>query len=895
MDCGPAALKALLEGFGVRASYGRLREACQIDLDGTSIDTVEEVANELGLEAEQILIPADHVFLAEAKTLPAVVVVTQPNGLNHFIVVWSRHGRFVQIMDPSTGRRWVRQSVLRRQIYHHRHLVSAADWRDWAGSEEFLEPLRARIRRLGLSGGDADHLVEQALADRTWRGPAGLDACVRLVEDLVASGGVKDGSEARRVLSALFDDVRVPETPDRSADETCPPDYWSVRRAEVEGAREEQLWFHGSVLVRVKASTEADGAEGGSPDSTTGPSTLSPELVAALTEPDARPGRTLLDLLWRAGRWLPVALLGLLAVAAGGVVFEAVLFRGFIDIGRDLAVSHQRLVGLGLLGLFLILLFAIELPAVQAALRLGRHLENLLRVAFLQKIPRLKDRYFASRLTSDMAERGHNVHKLRRLPDLAEWFTRSFMELLVTVGGILWLDPGSLVPVLVTTAVALVLPFVSLPLIQELDLRVRNHHGALGRFYLDALLGLAPIRAHGAERAVTREHEALLLDWSRAHFLREKVTLAADAVLHVATVGMVAWIILGHLARNGLTGSVLLLVYWSLSLFSLSQLVSVMLGRQYPSYRNITLRLLEPLGAPEDQTIRSTVEAGPDAPEDTAARGAREPADFVFQNVAVRAAGHTILRDINLQIGAGEHVAVVGPSGAGKSTLVGLLLGWHQPQVGRVLVDGEPLEAAQLPRLRQETAWVDPAIQLWNRSLLENLRYGLPPEANPEVSPVIDQADLVGVLEMLPDGLQGAIGESGGLVSGGEGQRVRLARAMLRPSPRLVILDEPFRGLDRGQRSELLKRARSLWSGTTLLCVTHDVAETRDFPRVIVVEQGHIVEDGSPAKLSELSGSRYRAMLAAEEAVREGMWSASSWRRFRIDSGWLLEQSGGPR
>src|SRR5881397_1827497 len=84
MDCGPAALKALLEGFGIPVSYGRLREACQIDLDGTSIDTIEAVASSVGLKAEQIIIPPDHLFLDEARCETGIVVVRNPGGVTHF-------------------------------------------------------------------------------------------------------------------------------------------------------------------------------------------------------------------------------------------------------------------------------------------------------------------------------------------------------------------------------------------------------------------------------------------------------------------------------------------------------------------------------------------------------------------------------------------------------------------------------------------------------------------------------------------------------------------------------------------------------------------------------------------------------------------------------------------
>src|SRR4051812_48604402 len=84
MDCGPAALKCLLDGFGLPASYGRLREACQTDVDGTSIDTLEDLANDIGLVADQIIIPIDHAIVTTARVLPAIVVVRQPGGLLHF-------------------------------------------------------------------------------------------------------------------------------------------------------------------------------------------------------------------------------------------------------------------------------------------------------------------------------------------------------------------------------------------------------------------------------------------------------------------------------------------------------------------------------------------------------------------------------------------------------------------------------------------------------------------------------------------------------------------------------------------------------------------------------------------------------------------------------------------
>jgi ABC-type transport system involved in cytochrome bd biosynthesis fused ATPase/permease subunit len=118
---------------------------------------------------------------------------------------------------------------------------------------------------------------------------------------------------------------------------------------------------------------------------------------------------------------------------------------------------------------------------------------------------------------------------------------------------------------------------------------------------------------------------------------------------------------------------------------------------------------------------------------------------------------------------------------------------------------------------------------------------------------------------------------------------VRLGRGLLRPGVRLVILDEPFRGLDRERRRELLARARCWWQAATVLCITHDVGETQGFDRVLVVEGGQIVEDGAPAHLGARSGSRYRTLLEAERQVREGLWSSGVWRRLRLEGGRLVE------
>src|SRR3989442_4085432 len=149
MDCGPAALKCLLEGFGISVSYGRLREACQTDIDGTSIDTIEEVAQQLGLQAAQIMVPLDHVLLTETQVLPAIIVVQLSNGLTHFVVAWRRHGSFLQVMDPAPGPRWPRCQQFLHELYVHTQPGPARQWPEWAGSHAFPDVVGGRLCNLG--------------------------------------------------------------------------------------------------------------------------------------------------------------------------------------------------------------------------------------------------------------------------------------------------------------------------------------------------------------------------------------------------------------------------------------------------------------------------------------------------------------------------------------------------------------------------------------------------------------------------------------------------------------------------------------------------------------------------------------------------------------------------
>jgi len=879
MDCGPAALKALMEGFGLPVSYGRLREACQTDVDGTSITTLEEVANRLGLTCEEIVIPRDHLFVEEAGALPAIAVIRHSNGETHFVVVWGVLGPFVQIMDPAVGRRWIRRRELIEQLYVHALPVSAEEWREWAGSDEFVKPLCRQLEDVGVL---PTPLIETALADPGWISLGALDAATRMVTSIVRSQGIARGDEAAGVIQRFAEAAVAHLNGDHDA-LPIPTEYWSVRPCESDADGVPQVVLSGAVMVRALGPGEA------------ATESLSPELNAALRELPPRPLRELLDLLRRDGLGTPMVLAAIVAVAAAIPLLEALVFRGLIDMGGLLGLPIERFTAVMAIALMMLLGLGLKLPVAWSVAGLGRALEVRLRSAFYEKIPRLGDRYFRSRLVSDMAERSHSVHELRILPELGERFLSASTRMALTTAGIIWLDPAGALFAVFAALLCVGLPLIFHPLLSEQALRVRAHLGGLSHFYLDALLGLAPIRAHGAGRAVRREHEALVVEWARSALSLQRSAVLVEGFLTAAGFALGAGLILMHVGR-GASGSTLLLIYWVLSLPTLGTEVAVV-SRQYPSLRSVLLRLLEPLSAPDgeaeprggDEDALGVSEPNPDEDASRGGAMARQGMCIRFDDVSVRAAGLEILQDVNLEIPAGQHVAVVGPSGAGKSTFVGLMLGWHWPAQGSIRIDGHLLEGETFAAVRRACAWVDPSVQVWARPLLENLRYG--GALGTSLGPTLEAAGLIEVLEHLPDGLQTDLGEGGGLVSGGEGQRVRLGRALLREDNRLVLLDEPFRGLDRSQRSLLLGRARNWWSDSTLVCVTHDVHETAEFDRVLVIEEGRIAEDGSPGSLSADPNSRYRALLDAESAVRNSMWSGENWLRVRLEEGTLHDEN----
>ncbi len=251
------------------------------------------------------------------------------------------------------------------------------------------------------------------------------------------------------------------------------------------------------------------------------------------------------------------------------------------------------------------------------------------------------------------------------------------------------------------------------------------------------------------------------------------------------------------------------------------------------------------------------------APEQPVARSALAPSAGLIRFAQVGFAyrpDEPALEGIDLTLRRGEHLALVGPSGSGKSTMARLLLGLAQPDTGRITLDGTDLRAIAPAAWFARISWMPQRPTLFAGTIAENIRLGLPDAAMAAVVRAATAADAHGFISRLADGYETVIGERGQGLSGGEIRRIALARALLKPAD-LLVLDEPDASLDRETAARVRAAIARLPRETTVLLIAHRLESADAADRILVLQDGRIVEEGRPAAL-QANGGRYAAMRA---------------------------------
>ena len=234
-----------------------------------------------------------------------------------------------------------------------------------------------------------------------------------------------------------------------------------------------------------------------------------------------------------------------------------------------------------------------------------------------------------------------------------------------------------------------------------------------------------------------------------------------------------------------------------------------------------------------------------------------------FENVDFGYGGRRdVLRKTSLTVRRGEMVALLSPSGSGKSTIAHLLLRFYEPVAGRILIDGHDIRNFKLTGLRERIAVLQQDAALFSASIRDNISYGRPDATDEEIVAAAKAACAHDFIEALPDGYDTVVGRRGATLSGGQRQRIAIARAVIRKSP-IVILDEPFTGLDRNNEATVLSALRTLCAGRTAILITHDPAIAALADRSFDVREGRVVERGSGEEASSESGADARSLATA--------------------------------
>ena len=218
--------------------------------------------------------------------------------------------------------------------------------------------------------------------------------------------------------------------------------------------------------------------------------------------------------------------------------------------------------------------------------------------------------------------------------------------------------------------------------------------------------------------------------------------------------------------------------------------------------------------------------------------------------------------DLNFTALPGETIALVGPTGAGKSTALALLHRVFDPQSGGIKIDGMDIRAIKLAALRRNIGVVFQEVLLLNRSIAENLRVGKPDATDEEIRDAITRAQALDFIERNPEGLQATVGERGRMLSGGERQRVSIARALLK-NPPILILDEATSALDATTEAKVQAALDEVMKDRTTFVIAHRLSTVRNATRILVFENGRIVESGTFDELVQRGGA-FAALAKAQ-------------------------------
>jgi len=396
-----------------------------------------------------------------------------------------------------------------------------------------------------------------------------------------------------------------------------------------------------------------------------------------------------------------------------------------------------------------------------------------------------------------------------------------------------------------------VLPMVAMPMIgvgkvlRKLSKRSQEKMADINSLLVETFTGVRIVRAFCAELLEITKFKKQNHDYYRLAMKSIKRMLILGIVTELIGVGMALFIIF-YSGRQVISGVL------SFGAFTLFMATLLSLIRPFKKLSQVNSIMQQALAA--SNRIYDILEVNPSIKEKEGASELIEFKDGVaFSGVTFGYTEREVLKDINLKAQKGQVVAIVGPSGVGKSTLVDLIPRFYDPQKGKIFIDGKDTRDFTLKSLRQKIGIVTQEIILFNDSIKTNIAYGNPQASMELIKEAARNANAHEFISKLPQGYDTVIGDRGAKLSGGERQRIAIARALLK-NPPILILDEATSQLDSESERLVQEALDRLIKGRTVFVIAHRLTTVKNADKIIVLDNGKIIEEGNHGQLLENDG-----------------------------------------